>query len=124
MIATGENYDLTAEYQPRVLPHGWTRAGGLDNAYRHIHRRIVVIVSAAREADGRRWIHVSVSHRDRLPTWEELREVKDWIIGRAALAVQVLPRAEEYVNLHPNCLHVWHCLDGDPVPDFRRDGEV
>ena len=25
----------------------------------------------------------------------------------AAPAVQVLPREADYVNIHPNCLHLW-----------------
>ena len=124
LITDVADHRLTAAYQPRVLPVGWARSKTIDNAYRNIHSKITVMVSAARENDGRRWVHVSISHPDRLPTWYEMRDVKTWIIGADALAIQVLPRAAEYVNTHPNCLHLWQCLDGDPVPDFRRDGEV
>ena len=119
-----EGMALTRELSPRVLPNGWTFVQGYGNVVRHIHRKLQVIVTGSRERDGRRWMHVSVIHRDRLPTWDELREVKDWLVGRDRLAVQVLPPAGEYVNVHPNCLHLWHCLDGDPVPDFRRNGQV
>lgn len=78
-----------------------------------------VICSARVEADGKRWMHVSCSRPDQLPTWDNLKLVKDTFIGRDRLALQVLPRAAEYVNLHPRTLHLWSCLDGDPTPDFR-----
>lgn len=31
---------------------------------------------------------------------------------------------DKYINLHPTCLHLWHCLDGDVVPDFARGGQI
>lgn len=83
-----------------------------------------VICSARLEADGKRWMHVSCSRQDRLPDWQDLRLVKDTFIGRDRLAIQVLPRASEYVNCHPRVLHLWSCLDSDPCPDFRHEGMI
>ena len=80
--------------------------------------KVSVIASASREADGKRWLHVSVCHRDHLPSWELLRQVKDEFIGKDRKAIQVLPAASEYVNINPNVLHLWHCMDGDTLPDF------
>ncbi len=77
------------------------------------------IVTVAKESDGKRWMHVSLSRPDRLPTWEDLKLVKSTLIGKDKLAIQVLPPEAEYVNTHPYCLHLWHCLDGRAVPDFR-----
>jgi hypothetical protein len=74
-----------------------------------------VITSGNVEQDGKRWLHVSTAHPRRLPSWEELREVKDIFIGRERQAVQKFPKQSEYVNIHPNCLHLWCCLDGDPT---------
>lgn len=42
-----------------------------------------------------------------LPSWEDLRRVKDIFIGREVEAYQVLPKESEYVNVHPFCLHLW-----------------
>jgi hypothetical protein len=83
-----------------------------------------VICTGRVEADGRRWLHVSFSRRDRLPDWPDLRLVKHTFIGDERIALQVLPRQAEYVNVHPNVLHLWSCLDGDPVPDFRIKGQI
>lgn len=92
--------------------------------YKHIAMPLMVVCSAQVEYDGRRWMHVSCSRPNRLPSWEELRLVKDTFIGRDRNALQILPRQEEYVNIHPYVLHLWHCLDGDGLPDFRVRGQI
>jgi hypothetical protein len=93
-------------------------------AYQHIAMPLRVICSAQLERDNRRWMHVSCSRPNRLPSWEELRLVKDTFIGRDRKALQVLPPQAEYVNIHPHVLHLWSCLDGDGLPDFRWFGQI
>lgn len=85
---------------------------------------LLVICSASWEADGKRWMHVSMSRHSRLPTYEDMCMVKDAFIGRERMAVQVFARAAEHVNHAPLCLHLWSCLDGDPTPDFRHGGVI
>jgi hypothetical protein len=43
-------------------------------------------------------------------------------IGDGRKAIQVFAPVAEHVNIHEFCLHLWHCLDGDPLPDFTRGG--
>jgi hypothetical protein len=50
--------------------------------------------------------------------------VKRSFIGDERMAVQVFPRASEHVNIAKYCLHLWHCVDGDPTPDFRIEGQI
>jgi hypothetical protein len=71
--------------------------------------------------DGKWWLHVSVSHPHKLPTWAELKEVKELFIGRDKKAIQILPNEKEYVNMHPYCLHLFHS-DEDGLPDFTHGG--
>jgi len=110
---------------PTVLAPGWDlRQERLDGrAYFNGLLGLAVIVSAAVEQDGRRWLHLSVSHRDRLPKWREVVEVKELFLGVDRYAYQVLPPRDRYINIHPNVLHLWHCLDGDPLPDFTHGGK-
>lgn len=75
---------------------------------------------AARELDGRVWLHVSASRGSRLPSYADLVEVKELFIGRERKAVQVFPSRAEHVNIHPHALHLWHCVDGDVLPDFTH----
>lgn len=53
------------------------------------------------------WDHASVSQRGRIPTWEEMCFVKDSLWEPEDCVVQYHPAKSEYVNLHPNCLHLW-----------------
>lgn len=102
----------------------WTRYDEPFTCFRKIGDSLSVIVSGSTEADGRRWAHVSLSRPSRLPSWDDVREVKDAFIGRDRKAIQVLPPEAEYVNIHPHVLHLWCCLDGDGLPDFRKDGMI
>ena len=56
---------------------------------------------------GEGWEHVSVSLRNRCPTWEEMCRVKDIFWGEDECVVQFHPPKSEYVNLHTYCLHLW-----------------
>ena len=51
-------------------------------------------------------LHVSCSRKDRLPSWEELGEVKAAIFGDVDVCM-ILPKEEDYVNLHNFCFHLW-----------------
>jgi hypothetical protein len=106
----------------RVLPPGWVRLqDGPDGAlYQSKSQGLGVIASVAQEMDGRWWHHVSLSRRSRMPSWDDVRHVKDVFIGRDRKAIQVLPAEAEYVNYHPFCLHLWSCFDDDPLPDFTH----
>lgn len=110
---------------PRILPPAWTLVDlhEFGAAYRSAFG-LAVIYSVCRELDGRRWLHVSMSRVNRLPSWTDVREVKDTFIGPDRVALQVLPREADYINQHPFCLHLWHCLDGDVTPNFAAEGMI
>lgn len=107
---------------PRVLPPEWSLHDEGEDGARYVNRQDgqVVILSGATEQDGRRWLHLSCSGRTGPPSWWVLRRVKDIFLGRHRYAYQVLPPDSDYVNIHPNVLHLWHCLDEDPLPDFTQ----
>lgn len=110
------------EVIPWVLPVEWHIAedGGEGKAFVNRMRRLSVIVSGDIELDGRRWVHFSVASPDRLPSWDTLVEMKELFLGKERKAIQVIPPRTEHVNIHKNCLHLFVCLDGDPLPDFTR----
>jgi hypothetical protein len=112
--------EWVSEYLPLVLPAHWKRRESTMNGatYQSVGGQRVIL-SGDREEDGHRWLHLSTSFPDRLPTWEELRDTKDLFLGNRT-ALQVLPKKEKYVNVHPYVLHLWVCLDEDVVPDFTR----
>lgn len=76
--------------------------------------------SIDRASDGTEWLHVSLSHRDRIPFYEELAKVKELFIGFEMEAIQIFPPKSEHVNHHPRTLHLWSKVDGRIVPDMRK----
>lgn len=80
------------------------------------------VIESFESHGGDDWLHVSASYPDRLPTWDDLREVKETFCGPKREAYIVLPPAERYVNHHSCVLHLWCAVDGPALPDFRRMG--
>ena len=76
--------------------------------------RLMVIAS-----DGEGWEHVSVSNPARCPTWEEMCWIKGQFWGAEDCVIQYHPRASEYVNDHPFCLHLWRPI-GAAIPEPPR----
>lgn len=58
-------------------------------------------------SDGEGWEHVSVSCTNRCPNWPEMCFIKDLFWGEEETVIQYHPPKSEYVNCHPNCLHMW-----------------
>lgn len=112
-------YTLAA---PRIAHPDWRLVERREDGAAYVNRRhpMTLICSIARESDGRLWEHISLAHRDRTPRWEELVAVKEWLVGTTTYAYQVVPPRAVYVNLHPNVLHLFRCLedDGRQLPEF------
>lgn len=63
------------------------------------------------------WEHVSVSAQHACPSWADMCWVKNLFWSEEELVVQFHPPRSEYVNNHPNCLHLWSRADGSiPLP--------
>lgn len=116
----------TREVMPKILPPRWESGATYENA-RDWFDGDLRVLAEVELVDGALWLHVSMSRRGRLPSWEDLRFVKDVVIGRDRKALQILPSADEYVNIHPHVLHLYAALERDLLPDFRMtqtDGVV
>lgn len=90
------------------FPNGTTFASTTD--------RLLVVRTVEDLNDGRTWLHVSLTRRDRMPTLAELRMVKDEFIGPAE-AYQIFPPTDQHDNPNANRLHLWSCLEGPVIPD-------
>lgn len=77
--------------------------------FRHSNGTTLAIISSGVDHTYK-WEHVSVSTRDRTPTWEEMSFVKDLFWTEEECVVQFHPPKSEYVNHHPHCLHLWRPL--------------
>lgn len=92
-----------------LIPPGYRYEGEAfgTEAYRNKTQGLLVLVSVSIMENGEKFLHVSVSRRSRLPSWDDLKRVKAAFIGEEREAVHVLPKASDYINLHPYCLHLW-----------------
>lgn len=58
-------------------------------------------------ANGDGWDHVSVSRADRIPSWTEMEAMKRVFFKPDEIAYQLHVPAEDHINHHPHCLHIW-----------------
>lgn len=73
-------------------------------------RRGSLLALRSREPHGRAGemkLHVSVSHPTRYPKWDELVSARYSLMPGDMTVAQILPPPAEYVNIHPNCFHLW-----------------
>lgn len=102
--------------QCRVTSGPWcSPAGsryGLFDIKRRDGRRLRVMVDDG-ELSG--WEHVSVSMPTKTPSWEDMCWVKDLFFNFDEAVYQIHPRAQDYVNDHPHCLHLWRCIGEQPL---------
>jgi hypothetical protein len=70
---------------------------------------LLLVLSSGPESNGNDtgWEHVSVSAERRPPTWTEMCFVKDLFWSETECVIQYHPPKNEYVNFHPNVLHMW-----------------
>jgi hypothetical protein len=84
-------------------------------------------------SDGDGWEHVSVhaerpaggTHiRSRVPRWSEMCFAKATFWDPEDVVMQLHPRASEYVNQHPDVLHLWRPIGCEiPTPDAGLVGD-
>ena len=78
---------------------------------------LMIIASAGEYDDGKEWLHVSVSRKSRVPSYDELTRIKRDFIGDDKKAVLVLPEKKYHVNIHDYCLHLFYSAE-NPLPEF------
>ncbi len=129
-VVETERQPLAIEpYIPRVLPPPW-RIGerGYDGCCID-SLSLRVLASVAVERDGLKWLHLSLSRRDRLmPRWDDIQLMRAIFAPKDAHGYMCFPPESEYVHspgagISIEVLHIFYCLDGRKLPDFRPDTE-
>lgn len=68
-------------------------------------------------SDGMDWEHVSVSHSNRIPSWETMCKIKEMFFEDDEVVMQLHPKKSEYINNCEYCLHLWRPLKAEiPTP--------
>jgi len=105
---------------PRLAAAGWVlRMEGEDGIGCADRGSLRLIHSIAREEDGKVWVHVSCSRRDKsMPDWSQVRDLW-WAMYPDTVGVIVVAPRSEHVN-RAEVAHVWGCLGERVLPDFTR----
>lgn len=115
MLTGGNVGRYPSERNPRSFLHrpGILR-GGRNNCLRggrpvagREASSLTVLSSLDRMNNNALVLHVSVSRMNKLPTWEDLKCVKNVFMGRDVDAFHVIPKASDHVNLHNYTMHIW-----------------
>lgn len=77
--------------------------GGIGYVYLPISKKSLAVIFSW----GGGWDHVSVSHKNKVPSWEEMCMVKDIFFDEEECVIQYHPPKSQYINNHPYCLHLW-----------------
>lgn len=70
---------------------------------------IIIIASVDKHPDFGEILHVSISKENEYPTWSDIIETKLHFFGDRKDVMMVIPKREDYVNIHNNCFHLWEC---------------
>lgn len=121
-------HDYNRQGQVEIPLHDVTLTSGLKLRFRGLQRVESLDTTgtiAVYERDGLRVIasldhtprfgpllHVSVSRQTRYPSWDELVQVKAAFHGDDVDAMMVMPRSEDYINVHESAFHIWQCPVG------------
>jgi hypothetical protein len=63
------------------------------------------------------WEHVSISLKNRCPTWDEMEYVKRLFWDENEWAMQLHAPPSKHISVHPYCLHIWRPLHCEiPIP--------
>ena len=90
-------------------PKGWKELPTLPmgRAFSKETSSLKVLSSLDEMEDGVLTLHVSVSRAKKLPTWEDLKAVKNVFMGMEVDAFHVIPAASDHINLHNYTMHLW-----------------
>lgn len=107
--------DLNYLNSKRIPLVGNTWIGDEHNgAFKIYYKGIDYMVIAS---DGLGWEHVSVSSKNRIPSWEVMCKIKELFFEDDEVVIQYHPKKSEYINNHKNCLHLWRAIEKEiPTP--------
>jgi hypothetical protein len=67
--------------------------------------------------NGDGWDHLSVSVKNRCPTWEEMEHIKRLFFEPHELAWEYHMPESDHISIHPYTLHIWRKHDFEmPTP--------
>jgi hypothetical protein len=125
-MSTAITADWTeVEHNPAFV-EGWAKLLGADVPPPRVFARDDLRALVGREPvdtdyEDWRW-HISLASDVRLPSWGEFVAVAHELRPGVVFVVGVPPRSW-WMNIHPNCLHLWETTDEHLVAQWRSESQ-
>ena len=110
----------------RSIPKTWPGIPPGAMVFVHITKPLTAIRSYDRLTEGStdpRW-HLSVSHQDRIPTWEELGMARDALMPADMHFCLPHPPRRFWLNYNHRVLHLWEMDDETLTQHFEWEGKL
>ena len=99
----------------RAKSHGWIEGPPYETVPGFKARTfqkdgcVVILGLETRPGDNtnRRYWHLSISRKTNYPTWEMIKDARYALLPLGLTFAQILPPPNDYINVHPNCFHLW-----------------
>lgn len=69
--------------------------------------------------DGKKSVHISVSHKDRLPTYHEMKRIRYEIAPEVPYMAMIFPPESEFRNVCETCLHLFQIDPSEMESAYR-----
>jgi hypothetical protein len=112
--------EMMAVWKPEKPECGWPLIKETEDGYLFRSDCGVAVIMSGSWENGEKWLHVSLSRKWKMPSYGDIALVKRVFIGDDKKAIMVFPERKYHVNIHNFCLHLWHCVDGDGLPEFSH----
>jgi hypothetical protein len=103
-------FRVPEKFRLRTGPYATSEADGNNGVFWVLlprSQKLKVLASDGGMPGERAWEHVSVSRKDRCPTWEEMCIVKSLFWDDDDCVVQYHPPRADWISNHTYCLHMW-----------------
>jgi hypothetical protein len=100
-------------YNPEVAAYFRSRGALGPRFYKFGECSIVVVAREPAGVNGERLWHLSISHPERHPTWDEIKVARYELLDKGRCFGMLLPPPEFYVNLpeQDHVFHLWEITD-------------
>jgi hypothetical protein len=107
---------MQVKNDPRIMA-ALDRDAGLENVRSFktfVMGECKILLGYERAGKNGEWLwHLSISHPDRHPTWDEMKAARYWLLSNGLCFGILLPPPENYVNVEAqdHVFHLWEITD-------------
>lgn len=104
-VSRGPDADRIELAVRELPPSRWDQETFITPRNSYLRRYAIGECSVIVTREDGKW-HLSIAHRRRLPTWDEISVARYRVLPDAVTMGMILPPRSEYVNLHQFCFQL------------------